>query len=99
MDTQLLATDLADYLVRRGVPFRRSHDAVGQLVRRAEALGCQIEDLSDEEFHAAHTAFQPDVRDVFDLERSVEARGVSGGTSRAAVTAQIELARGSLEGP
>jgi argininosuccinate lyase len=97
MDTQLLATDLADYLVRRGVPFRRSHEAVGQLVRRAETLGCQIEDLSDEEFHAAHPAFQPDVRDAFDLERSVEAREAAGGTSRAAVSAQMELARRSLE--
>ena len=96
MDTQLLATDLADYLVRRGVPFRRSHEAVGQLVRRAETLGCQIEDLSDEDFHAVHPAFEPDVRGVFDLERSVEARAVAGGTSRAAVVGQLQSARERL---
>jgi argininosuccinate lyase len=97
LDTQLLATDLADYLVRKGVPFRRSHDAVGHLVQRAEALGCQIEDLSDEEFHSAHAAFEHDVRDVFDWERSVESRRVSGGTARAAVMRQLEQARRSLE--
>jgi argininosuccinate lyase len=96
LDTQLLATDLADYLVRRGVPFRRSHDAVGQLVRRAEQLSCSIEDLSDEDFHAAHPAFEPDVRDVFDWQRSVEARGARGGTSRAAVQRQLEEARERL---
>jgi argininosuccinate lyase len=99
LDTQLLATDLADYLVRRGVPFRRSHEAVGQLVRRAEELACSIEDLSDEEFHAAHAAFDADVREVFDWQRSVEARGATGGTSRAAVERQLGLARERLASP
>ena len=83
---------------RFGVLARVAHSRDEWLgtARRAETLGCQIEDLSDEEFHAAHPAFEPDVRDVFDLERSVEARGAAGGTSRAAVSAQMELARRSL---
>lgn len=96
LDTQLLATDLADYLVRRGVPFRRSHEAVGHLVRRAEELECQLEDLSDDDFRTAHAAFATDVREVFDLERSVDARGVTGGTARAAVERQLAAARERL---
>jgi argininosuccinate lyase len=96
LDTQLLATDLADYLVRRGVPFRRSHEAVGHLVRRAEELGCAIEQLSLAEFQAAHEGFAPDVKDTFDWERSVEARTSTGGTARVAVERQLEAARAAL---
>jgi argininosuccinate lyase len=99
LDTQLLATDLADYLVRKGVPFRRSHEAVGHLVKRAEELGCQLEDLSDQDFRAAHADFAPDVRELFDWERSTESRGVTGGTSLAALERQIEEARGRLSPP
>ncbi len=96
MDAQLLATDLADYLVRKGVPFRRSHEAVGFLVREAELEGCSLEDLADEVFRRAHDAFDEDVRDVFSWEGSVEARAVPGGTARAAVLDQIREARDRL---
>jgi argininosuccinate lyase len=99
LDTQLLATDLADYLVRRGVPFRRSHDAVGRLVRRAEELGCSIEELADDDFRDANAAFEDNVRDVFDWERSVEARQATGGTARVAVERQIGRARRRLDAP
>jgi argininosuccinate lyase len=97
LDTQLLATDLADYLVRGGVPFRSSHEAVGALVRRSEERGCRLEELSDEDFRAAHPRFGPDVRDVFDWERSVDARAATGGTARTAVERQLERARTQLE--
>lgn len=97
LDTQLLATDLADYLVRRGVPFRQSHEAVGALVRKAEELGCSLEDLQDADFRAANPAFEPDVRDVFDWEASVESRAARGGTARSAVEAQMAQARAALE--
>jgi argininosuccinate lyase len=96
LDTKLLATDLADYLVRKGVPFRRSHDAIGHLVRRAEELSCQIEDLSDAEFKSAHPAFGPDVREVFDWERSVDSRATRGGTARSAIEQQLTAARAAL---
>lgn len=96
LDTQLLATDLADYLVRKGVPFRRSHEAVGALVKSAEEQGCCLEDLSDSAFRAAHSEFEPDVRDVFDWEQSVEARAALGGTSRSAVESQLAKAREAL---
>jgi argininosuccinate lyase len=96
LDTKLLATDLADYLVRKGVPFRRSHDAIGHLVRRAEELSCQIEDLSDAEFRSAHPAFEADVREVFDWERSVDSRGTIGGTARSAIEEQLAAAREAI---
>jgi argininosuccinate lyase len=96
LDSQLLATDLADYLVRKGVPFRRSHEVLGQLVRLAEERACSLEDLSNEDFHAAHEAFGPDTRDVFDWERSVDSRAVVGGTARSAVEEQIRKARRRL---
>lgn len=98
LDTQLLATDLADYLVRKGVPFRRSHEAVGTLVKAAEEQGCSLEDLSDTAFHAAHPQFEPDVRDLFDWEASVESRAAFGGTARRAVEIQLVSARQTLEG-
>ncbi|UCC27182.1 MAG: argininosuccinate lyase [Gemmatimonadales bacterium] len=96
LDTQLLATDLADYLVRKGVPFRQSHEAVGRLVKAAEDQGCSLEDLSDDTFRSANPEFEPDVRAVFDWEASVEARSTPGGTARAAVEAQLREAREAL---
>jgi len=93
---ELLATDLADYLVRRGVPFRDAHEAIGHLVRRAEERGCAIEDLSDADFERASDGFDTDVRDVFDMTASVEARDLPGGTSRRAVEEQMIAARAAL---
>jgi argininosuccinate lyase len=97
MDTQLLATDLADHLVRRGVPFRRSHEAVGRLVRRAEQEGVPLAELPDRAFREVAEEFGSDVRGVFDWERSVESRATPGGTSRAAVEEQLAEARRRLE--
>ncbi|MEX1257985.1 MAG: argininosuccinate lyase [Gemmatimonadota bacterium] len=92
-DPELLATDLADVLVRAGVPFRRSHEIVGELVREAEDRGVGLAELPDEVFVGAHPAFGSGVREFFDWERSVEARDVPGGTSRRAVLAQLDAAR------
>src|SRR5690606_15939289 len=88
--------DLADYLVRRGVPFRTSHEIVGRLVRRAEERGVGLDALGTDELRAEHEAFGPDVRDVFDWEASVEARDVAGGTALASVRAQLEAARAGV---
>ena len=93
MDPQLLATDLADHLVRHGVPFRESHEVIGRLVRRAEEEGVPLSRLPLEAFHEAHAAFGDDVHETFDWERSVDARDGDGGTSRRAVEAQIGAAR------
>ena len=98
LDSQLLATDLADYLVRRGVPFRRSHEVVGRVVRRAEQAGVPLAELPPDAFQDAAPEFGPDVRAVFDWDRSVEARSVPGGTARAAIEAQLAEAARRLGG-
>ena len=94
---ELLATDLAELLVRRGVPFRESHHIVGRVVRRAEELGCGLRELTDGDLCAIDERLAGS-REVWDFERSVEQRAAVGGTARAAVLAQIEELRGSLPG-
>jgi argininosuccinate lyase len=96
LDAQLLATDLADHLVRLGVPFRESHEVVGRLVRRAERDGVSLAELGTDALAETHPALGPDAAEVFDWERSVESRDLQGGTSRRAVTAQIDAARAAL---
>jgi len=93
LDDAILATDLADYLVCKGVPFRQSHHLVGQAVRRAEELGVSLKELSLADYQEIHPSFAEDVYAVFDFRRSVEARDTEGGTAPAAVRAQIERAR------
>ncbi len=92
----LLATELADYLVRQGLPFRQGHHLVGQAVRAALAKGCGLRDLSVAEYQAISPYFGDDVHDVLDFRRAIEQRSVPGGTATAAVQAQIERAKGSL---
>ncbi|MHB1193793.1 MAG: argininosuccinate lyase [Longimicrobiales bacterium] len=98
MDAQLLATDLADHLVRRGVPFRESHEVIGRLVRRSEEEGVSLSALGAPAFREEHPAFGDDVGELFDWTRSVDSRDSEGGTSRRSVLSQIERARGSLAG-
>jgi argininosuccinate lyase len=98
MDAQLMATDLADYLVRRRVPFRESHEVVGRLVRRAEEASVSLAALDVTAFREEHPAFGDDVREVFDWTRSADSRDSAGGTSRRSVLGQIERARSSLSG-
>ncbi len=90
---ELLATDLADALVRVGVPFRQSHHLVGQAVRRAEELGCALRAVPLADLQAISPHFTADMAAVWDFERSVEQRNVTGGTSRAAVQTQIAALR------
>ena len=96
LDDGMLATDLADYLVRRGVSFRQSHELVGRAVRRAETLGLPLRELPLVEFQAISDTFESDLYAVFDHRRSVEARGSHGGTATVAVRQQIERAAAAL---
>jgi len=96
LNDAILATDLADYLVRKGVPFRESHHLVGQAVRRAEALGVSLKELDLAEYRLIHPSFDEDVPTVFDFRRSVAARDTEGGTAPDAVGVQIERARALL---
>ena len=96
LDDGMLATDLADYLVRKGVPFRESHHLVGRAVRRAEELGVPLKALELAEYQAIHPAFAGDVYAVFDFRRSVEARETEGGTAPVAVRIQIKQAKRAM---
>jgi argininosuccinate lyase len=94
----LLATDLADYLVRKGVPFRESHEIVGRAVRESEDRGVGLGELPAEVLREIHPAFDAATAEVFSWESSVEARAVQGGTAREAIRTQMELAREALGG-
>lgn len=97
LDEGMLATDLAEYLVRKGLPFRQAHHVVGGLVKLAEARGGTFSALTLDEFRAASDLFDEDVFAVLNYEASVKARDVFGGTSPRAVAEQLELARKGLD--
>ena len=98
LDDAMLSTDLADYLVRKGIPFRESHHLVGGAVRHSEDLGVSLKEMGLDEYQAMHPAFGPDLYEALDFRRSVGVRAVEGGTAPAAVQAQIERARALLAG-
>ena len=93
LDAAMLATDLADYLVRRSVPFREAHRLVGAVVKIAEARGVALADLSLDEYQKIAPEFGADVKAIFDFARSVASHEISGGTGPNAVRAQIARAR------
>ncbi len=89
----LCATDLADFLVGEGMPFREAHHAVGGLVRRAEQLGVELGELPRAELEAVHPSLgTPAVRDVLDPTRAVERRDLLGGPARGRVEAAVAAA-------
>jgi argininosuccinate lyase len=90
---EIFATDLADYLVRKGVAFRTAHDLVGQAVRRAEEMHVPLQALSDSEFKKISTNFGDDLGKVFEARAALERRAAPGGTSREALRSQLEAAR------
>ena len=98
IDTQLFATDLADYLVKKGVPFRETHGIVGRLVRLAEEKRIPFNELSIEAMQNEHVAFEKDVAEVFDWEGSTELRDTIGGTSLRAIQEQLEEVSAQLSG-
>lgn len=89
LTADMLATDVADYLVLKGVPFRETHHMAGSVVRKAEEQGVSISELSLEHLKEITPLFEADIKDVFDFERSVEKRTSKGGTSMACVLEQI----------
>lgn len=84
------ATDLADYLTRRGVPFRTAHDIVGRVVRHASEAGCDIAELSLDDLRSYNDVITDDVYKVLTLEGSVAARNHVGGTAPNQVLKQVE---------
>jgi argininosuccinate lyase len=93
LDANMLATDLADYLVRRGVPFREAHGLAGQAVKKASELGVSLERLPAYEWTAISPLIEADVAGVFDFTAAVNRRNVIGGTGSAAVRQQLEEAK------
>lgn len=87
------ATDVADYCVRKGLPFRQAHEVVGKTVRYCVETGKDIPELSLEEFRRFSPLIEADIYDFVTLEASVNARRATGGTARAAVEREIARAR------
>jgi argininosuccinate lyase len=94
LDPAMLATDVAEYLVRKGVPFRDAHHLSGRAVAMAEQRGIPMSALTEEDWHSLSPHFGHDVRQVFDFSQSVASRDVTGGTSPRAIREQIEQAEG-----
>lgn len=85
----MLATDLADYLVRKGVPFRETHHISGRVVALAEKEGVPMDQLTLQQLQGVDNRFTDDVMEAFNYESSVEKRTVLGGTSKKSVEEQI----------
>jgi argininosuccinate lyase len=91
-----LATDVAEWLVREGVPFRVAHEVAGACVRRCEDLGVGLADLTDEQLAEISDHLAPGVRDVLTVEGSVASRDARGGTAPARVAEQLAELREAL---
>jgi argininosuccinate lyase len=96
IDASMMATDLADYLVKKGIPFREAHEVVGKAVQYAIERGKSLDALSQAEFQAIHPEFCPDVYGVFDPANSLSRRNSSGGTAPKAVEEQIQSAKETI---
>ncbi|HJD90396.1 MAG TPA: argininosuccinate lyase [Corynebacterium urealyticum] len=96
-----LATDLAEWMVRQGVPFREAHEASGSCVRIAESRGVDLIDLTDEELASVDSRLTPEVREVLTIDGAVASRSTRGGTAGVRVAEQrerVEKLSGELRG-
>lgn len=92
-----LATDIAEWLVRQGVPFRVAHELSGEAVQVAESRGVELWDLTDEEYAGISAHLTPAVREVLSTEGSLNARRGQGGTAPEAVAEQLAALKAALE--
>jgi argininosuccinate lyase len=95
-DGFLEATELADYLAARGVPFRHAHHVAGRLVHRALTRGVTLAELTLEELQSEHPAFAPDVQQALDPETALERRNLPGGPAKVQLQAELARFRSSL---
>ena len=91
------ATELADYLVRKGMPFREAHEVVGKIVMRAIEAGKEIQDLTLPELQGFSTQIDTDVYEALSLERTLGSKSQLGGTARARVNEALQSAREALQ--
>ena len=96
LDPALMATDLADQLVKKGIPFREAYAAVGQAVRKAGDSGIPLNELPLESWQKIHSTFDQELFKVIDPKYSVAKRAVFGGTAPDAVSDQLKLAQNEL---
>ena len=96
-DPMLLATDLAEALVREGVPFREAHEVVGRIVAHVGENGRILDELSRDELQAFHPAFTAGSDELVDLETSFEARRLVGGTARGRVVEELDQTTRDLD--
>src|ERR1700759_464099 len=92
-----LATDIAEWLVRQGVPFRDAHESAGAAVRVAEQRGVGLEELTDDELVAVSTHLTPEVRDVLTIDGSVSSRDARGGTAPSRVAVHLDAVHAAAE--
>jgi argininosuccinate lyase len=97
LSDEMLATELADYLVMKGIPFREAHHLVGQVVQKALAQGVGLRDLLLSDYQDVSKTFRRDVMSWLNFERAVERRDSIGGTARASVETQLAMAEHLLE--
>jgi argininosuccinate lyase len=97
IDPAMLATDLADFLVEKGLPFRQAHTLAGQAVQLAAKQGKSLDALTLDEFQSLDPIFDKDVYLVFDPQRSVARRNVIGGTAPEAVRVQLQNAKSIMQ--
>ena len=93
-----LATDVAEWLVRQGVPFRSAHEVAGACVRACEQRGIELSDLSDADLATVSPRLTPGVREVLTVQGSLASRSAYGGTAPVRVAEQLERARGAAIG-
>ncbi|WP_020103339.1 argininosuccinate lyase [Mycobacterium sp. 360MFTsu5.1] len=92
-----LATDIAEWMVRQGIPFRVAHEAAGAAVKAAEARGVGLEELAADELAGIHPGLTAEVRDVLTIAGSVDSRDARGGTSPARVAEQLVSVRDTAD--
>lgn len=97
LDKTMLATDVAEWLVRNKCPFREAHHISGRVVALSEKLEISMDKLTLEQLQAIDSRFTADIVKAFEYETSVEAKSSKGGTSRSAVLEQIQIVRALLE--
>ena len=93
LDPALYATDMADYLVYRGVPFRVAHGIVGKIVSGAEKEGLALNEVPLETLQSHSSLFEADVMDLFDPVSALKRRNISGGTGPDSVNEQLKTAK------
>ncbi|XP_059178418.1 argininosuccinate lyase-like [Physella acuta] len=97
LSPDMLATDIAYYLVRKGLPFREAHGMAGLCVALAEKQNIPVSQLSHKDFHSVSSLFEEDVTKVWDYDNSVEQYKAMGGTAKSSVLAQISYLRAWLD--